>query len=171
MQSRGATELDSSCVRVVEISFTHISTLPQREPIAIPNTRRLFAQLLKPLLICSSCVLLVYRSNTLITQCDFSHGPSVPRISRWKRQEACRGPARGCACSPHTAFPRAAPAPSAPGGGSVDGVVYVRGLFFQRTQVNAGYSSSLQAFSYHYLSTHLSRKIFIRGPLSFLSSF
>ena len=76
------------------------------------------------------------------------------------------------ALAPHTpAFPRAAPAPSAPGSGSVDGVVYVRGLFFQRTQVNAGYSSSLQAFSYHYLSTQLSRKIFIRGPLSFLSSF
>jgi hypothetical protein len=65
---------------------------------------------------------------------------------------------------PHLARRGAAPC-------SVDGVVYVRGLFFQRTQVNAGYSSSLQAFSYHYLSTHLSRKIFIRGPLSFLSSF
>ena len=47
-------------------------------------------------------------------QCDFSHRPSDPRISRWKRQEACRGPARGCACSPHTAFPRAAPAPAEP---------------------------------------------------------
>ena len=34
----------------------------------------------------------------------------------------------------------------------MDGAVYVRGVFFQRTQVNAGYSSSLQAFSYHYLS-------------------
>ena len=72
------------------------------------------------------------------------------------------------ALAPHTShfLGAAAPAPSAPGGGSVDDVVYVRGLFFQRTQVNAGYSSSLQAFSYHYLSTHLSRKIFIRGPLN-----
>jgi hypothetical protein len=42
----------------------------------------------------------------------------------------------------------------------VDGVVYVRGLFFQRTQVNAGYSSSLQAFSYHYFSTHLTKDFY-----------
>ena len=42
-------------MRVVEISI-HDTTA--RTHIAIPNTRRLFAQLLKPLLICSSCVLL-----------------------------------------------------------------------------------------------------------------